>query len=360
MYNTKDLNLKGHGIICIKNELFAEQMYKITSNAKGYFARNPHKKQYQQQQQQQNNNNNENGDDIKNNNNTNNNDNKNETKEKGNESIAIRENSAYGQLSTKLGADATDEERVQQGLLSAIAFRDTLLQREAEKAKRTKVIDEQSDYYSFNNNIWLDDAEVKKQQLVAQKIEDLVEDTAQKVKYEWEFDPITKKMKQVALHTGYSQTGTDPNDIDVSMYATGGVVGGQVADLMETIGETVDKELKAQEMTEAGKQGTIIYGTGKVITLKEQQQRKEFIIQKRRIEMEVLKQQQEEAEKANNNNTSSSSTSRKKRNNIDPAAAHLSGKSLEVFNALRRTLNGDDEDMNNNKKSKHNDDETRF
>jgi hypothetical protein len=301
--NIQQLNIDGEGVFCISNEMFFEKMDQWRQNAQGYYFR--HSIAHPSL----------------------NNVNLMPVADSRVSSTDIRTNSAYG---AAIGAsnDLSDDKRFDAGFNQALQFRNTLLQREKEKAKRTHVIDEQADYYDFESNIWLDEDEKTKKALVAQTVEQNMADLNETRTLTVEFDPKTGKMKQTYHKTDLSMKGI-------------GSVGGGMSDLVEQATQTVEKTLESQKQLDDSHIEVINATDGRSYSRAELAQRKEFFL-KRRVDIEKQKKEAAEAA-AKEAQDKGKQTVRGQRATQQPKpddqiTKHLSGRSLLVYQSLLSTL----------------------
>jgi hypothetical protein len=316
----QELNTKGDGIICIPNEIFFEKMQKYAQTARGYYYRTGKKPDLFLQTLSQKSQNSDAPHVVV-------------------SSIDIKADSAYG--SNTANTNLSHEERVAVGLKKALAFRDTLLQREKEKEKRTKVIDEQNDYYDFENNIWLDKEEKAIKTQIRDEVHDLIEKTNELRTLTIDIDEKTGKIKQNFTKTDLSLQGI-------------GSVGAGAQGIVDKATKTVEKRL-AKEDREHGEvendDSVTVLSTGKTYSRREMAQRKEVLmrridVEKARREHDAKLAEEKAAKEAEEKATSNTQNSRKKKSTPSTAqesslpldSRHLSGRALLVFNTLKETL----------------------
>jgi hypothetical protein len=306
------LNVNGNGIVCIPNEIFFEKMEQWAQNAQGYQFRVNKSRSQQQQQRDANTSTATTGGGV----------------DSRVSSIEIRSSSAYG--GQTVNSAVSEEDRAALGLKKALEFRNTLIQREKEKAKRTKVIDEQADYYDFESNIWLSQNEKAKQQKIAEKVEDLLEQRGEMRTLSIEIDEKTGKVKQNFIKE------------DLSMKGLGSVGRGN-EDIVKKAAQIIDKQEARHDLLHGQGDGNVVSVEhhGKAYSQRELAKRKEFFqIRTRRINLDEQRREQEQkdSQKATdeiNPLTKQANDSKKK---LDIPTSHLSGRALLVFQTLTETL----------------------
>jgi len=320
-----ELNVKGDGIVCVPNEIFFEKMQKWSQNALGYYYRSGKKSDTF----------------LKKSNHPPDDNNTDTATPRNASSIEIKSTSAYG--SHAADNALSEEERVAVGLQKALAFRDTLIQREKEKEKRTKVIDEQNDYYDFDTNIWLNKEEKDLKIKVRDEVAAILERTNQDRTLTIDIDEKTGKIKQSFVKTDIEFQGV-------------GSVGGSIQDLVDKATKNVEKRL-AEDDRQNGQveidTSTTVISTGKTYTKLEMAERKRVLtrridIEKARLEHEKKLEEERAKKEAEQPVDNTLSTSRKKKSSKTATSAHttakpldsqhLSGRALLVFNTLKETL----------------------